>query len=60
MTWLVTTRENGVHVVPVDDLRDHEFSEDCWCNPRIEEDVVIVHSSADERELYERGEKKPS
>ena len=34
-------------------------TEQCWCLPR-EEDDVIVHNSMDEREKYETGERKLS
>jgi hypothetical protein len=52
-----------VHVVPVNDLREHtETGADCWCEPRVldegtdpagEPARVIVHSSADGRERWE-------
>lgn len=47
-------------VVPIDDLREHEMSERCWCKPVLDELGVLVHNSADRREFYERGELKPS
>lgn len=45
-----------VHVLPVNDLRDHEETLDCWCRPR-EDDGVITHNSMDRREEYEQGRK---
>lgn len=48
-----------VHVVPIDDLREHVETACCWCAPRVEcvdgdpEAIVIVHASADGRELVE-------
>ena len=49
-----------IHVLPVDDLKEHEESASCWCNPRVInadgldfEQNVIVHHSADGRELVE-------
>jgi hypothetical protein len=49
------------HVVPVGDLREHILDQDtCWCHPTIVEDeLLIVHHSMDQREAYERGERKP-
>jgi hypothetical protein len=47
----------NVHVVPIDDLREHEPSPACWCRPREAEPRVFVHNSLDGRELYERGER---
>ena len=48
-----------LHILPVNDLRDHEESENCWCRPRYE-DGVIIHNAMDQRELYETGERKPA
>lgn len=46
-----------VHVLPINDLRDHdENGAGCWCRPRVE-DGVIIHNSMDGRELIERGER---
>jgi hypothetical protein len=47
-----------VHVIPVNDLREHEENEDgsCWCNPRIEQEengLVIIHNPLDGREILE-------
>ncbi len=46
-----------IHTYPLDDWKEHETDgDDCWCNPRIEEDgKLIVHNSMDERESYEEG-----
>lgn len=49
------------HVLPVEDLIEHERSEDCVCGPAIEPVErdsgsfawVIVHNSLDGRELEE-------
>ncbi len=51
-----------IHVVPIDDLREHiEDNDRCWCRPRVEDDgMVIVHNSMDGREKYETGERKPT
>lgn len=48
------------HVVPLNDLRDHEPSKDCWCHPTLDDDEerVYIHHSLDGRELYETGERK--
>lgn len=40
--------------------RPHDtFSPECWCQPR-EVDGVLVHNSADGREAFETGERRPS
>jgi hypothetical protein len=47
--------EGDVHVVPVDDLHEHEPSRVCWCVPHCTQeegaDVLVTHRSADGREL---------
>lgn len=50
------------HVLPVNDLRDHDKSASCWCKPVALEDEprVIVHNAMDGREAFETGERKPS
>lgn len=60
--WVNVTLSNGdIHVLPIDDLRDHE-DEDCWCHPTRdaeESTVLVTHNAMDRRELYETGELKP-
>ena len=48
--WVVTV---GNNVIPTDDLRDHVEGEECWCTPWYDGDV-LVHNSADQREVTER------
>lgn len=52
----------GIHVVPINDLRDHVLNLRCWCRPQrdLEAPHVIVHYSMDGREAFERGERLPS
>jgi hypothetical protein len=49
-----------IHVVPRDDLREHEISIACWCHPTPDEEEpsVIIHNALDQREKYESGELK--
>lgn len=51
------------HVYPLNDMREHIVDGGtCWCKPRVEYcgfGRVVVHNSADGREAYERGERKP-
>ena len=46
-----------VHVMPENDLREHEQTRTCWCQPQLTQepgaDVVVIHHSADGRELVE-------
>lgn len=46
------------HVVPVNDLREHDTIGYCWCNPEVDDDLVVIHNSMDERESYEQGRLK--
>lgn len=58
MSWLASEADDEfVHIVPLDDWRDHELTLTCWCHPVLDE--VVIHNSADRREEYERGEHKP-
>jgi len=59
--WMTRHRRRRTwHVLPIEDLRDHDESLRCWCQPRLEhiEEVpqarIVVHNSADGRELVER------
>lgn len=45
-----------IHVIPIDDLIEHEETEDCVCGPEVEfvpGGAVIGHHSLDGRELEE-------
>jgi hypothetical protein len=43
------------HVVPVNDLREHITDGECWCNPDVDDDLVVTHHSMDRREEFEEG-----
>ena len=66
MTWQVWTnvlQKNGLstHVVPLDDIREHEQDASCWCAPRVNEELnLVTHNSADNREAFETQQRKPS
>lgn len=49
------------HIVPRDDLKSHVVEQSCWCSPTENEyfPALWVHRSADGREMYETGAKKP-
>jgi hypothetical protein len=53
------------HVIPVDDAIEHEDCRGCWCQPTVVEPdwvghgKVVVHRSADGRELHEKGRPLP-
>jgi len=58
--WEIWKTYGPPHVVPQDDLKAHDIgmrldgSPVCWCAP-YRDDGVIVHNSADQRELSEPG-----
>lgn len=49
-----------IHVLPINDEREHiEDGTTCWCDPQLitdEPELIIVHNSADGRELIEQAE----
>jgi hypothetical protein len=51
-------RKSDLHIVPLNDLREHETkTRECWCQPTLKSEsgtVLVVHQSADGRELVER------
>jgi hypothetical protein len=59
--WVVIEIEDVVHVVPEDDLKEHDLSASCECSPKCEEggtcdDAVhwmVTHHSYDRREENE-------
>lgn len=49
----MTDEENDIHVTPLNDLRDHTGSRECWCHPVIYDEAdmpIVVHNSMDRRE----------
>jgi len=54
-TYLAT---ETFHVVPNNDCREHDLNKDCWCGPE-DDGGFIIHNSADGREDYETGIRRP-
>lgn len=55
MSWVATEQDDGRPCVyPLDDLKPHTLTINCWCRPFVD-GTVIVHNSMDRREEYERG-----
>lgn len=55
-TWALAVKptRTGVetHVVPMNDLRDHDFAGECWCSPlKADGYEQWVHNSMDRREF---------
>lgn len=59
--WQTTVEPDAVHVVPVDDVIAHDYSDECVCGPAAEPvkrddgsvGWVVVHHSLDGREAAE-------
>lgn len=47
-----------IHIIPLNDLKDHIDSSTCECNPKSEildnGDIMIIHNSYDKREVIEQ------
>ena len=43
----------GIHIIPINDFREHRAASDCWCNPTADEEEpsVIIHHALDKREF---------
>lgn len=50
-----------IHIIPLGDLREHELTTHCWCEPTRddEEPIILMHHAADGRERYEDGTRRP-
>jgi len=48
-----------IHVYPLNDLIEHNTeSNECACDPQIDvENMLVIHSAMDRRELFEQKEK---
>ena len=47
------------HILPIDDLEEHEESTTCKCEPKIEfikGEMMIIHNAFDQREILEQVE----
>lgn len=58
---------HAMQLVPLNDLREHDLSKDCWCKPLLDPDSEGMlrdgfwsHNALDRREEYEEGVRSPS
>ncbi|HMN11192.1 MAG TPA: hypothetical protein PKD55_02560 [Bellilinea sp.] len=53
--WGIFELEDGVHVAPIDDRKDHILNMDCPCHPTVEWDGIplVIHHAFDFREIME-------
>jgi hypothetical protein len=48
-----------IHIIPINDEREHDELTSCWCEPKLitdEPEMIVVHRAADGRELVEEAE----
>jgi hypothetical protein len=48
--------DKNIHVIPCNDLREHEYHETCHCRPEVIVEnncKIVIHHSYDKRELRE-------
>jgi hypothetical protein len=59
-SWEAVKYKGCVHVIPIDDLADHDIGDKvtCFCDPQVDEDGLYIHNSFDGREDYEEGKRK--
>jgi hypothetical protein len=48
------------HVVPLGDQGTHILTDDCPCDPWIDEEGCVMHRAYDERELFGTGKRRPT
>ena len=60
--WISLRHQIDEHVMPVNDLRDHEITLQCWCCPTEDDECpgLFVHHAMDQREQFENGERVAS
>ena len=60
--WINLVFKGYTHTLPLEDIRDHEVGNTgCWCDPDVDDEFkLVVHNSADGREKFESGERRPS
>jgi hypothetical protein len=58
MTEQIQDSGSDIHIVPLNDLREHWLTRRCWCKPTpdMDDQSVVLHHSLDQRERYESGE----
>lgn len=51
--WLCDGSSSPVHVIPLEDIREHAKLGRCPCGAKLNADGVVVHNSYDGREFLE-------
>ena len=56
--WEIVSDGAHNHVMPQHDRQEHRPTFGCWCQP-YKDGNVIVHNSADRREMFETEQENP-
>lgn len=51
--WAYLYYIDRTHVIPVNDYRDHEVEDQCWCGAQVDDEDVVQHKALDNRERFE-------
>ena len=49
----------AIHVLPINDLIEHEETSTCPCRPKVEMEngeMIVIHNAMDNREIVEQAE----
>lgn len=51
--WKTINSDDGMHIIPLEDLKPHKTTAICFCRPR-EEGIIFIHKLFDGREITEK------
>ena len=52
---------NWINILPINDIEDHEESNNCKCSPTVDiENELIIHNAFDGRDIIEKIERGES
>ncbi|ABP63574.1 BcepGomrgp03 [Burkholderia phage BcepGomr] len=58
--WAVVVGDVFINILPLGDIDDHLVGDTCPCCPQMDDEGNLIHSSWDEREKFDTGERKVS
>jgi hypothetical protein len=59
LAW-TTFHQPPVEVVPMNDIREHVPGMRCWCQPEVDDCLVIIHNALDRRDEFMTKRRRPS
>lgn len=50
--WSMVEHDTFIEVVPIADSKSHDYGDECWCKPNIEQEgkTLISHNAEDGRQ----------